>query len=246
MAMYTIGICDDCRNDIERLKTYIKGVDSCPTDILFYEYGDGEQLVRDIDRYHHLIFIDMQMPGMDGNETAKEIRKKNQDAVLVFCSGVVLPTTETFKAQPFRYLVKQAGKKAMQKEIKDILVQMVQKVQTPYLTVQYNGKIMRIRIDGIIYISIYRKQSKIHITKEEKERIRGEDGIVYMKKLEDVKVELENYGFACAHKSYLVNFAYIIKKEKYRIELAENIVLYCSRSRDKEFTKSFLEYLKLK
>lgn len=249
--MYIMGICDDCRNDVERLKAYIKKADNCPADISIYEYANGEQLLEDAERYHHLIFIDMQMPGIDGNKTAREIRKMNKDAVVVFCSGVMLPTPEIFKVQPFRYLVKQAGRKAIQKEITDILGEMIQKVQVPYFTIRYDGKIIRIRIDGIIYVSIYHKQSKIYITRKEKERIgftgetdRGKDGIVCMKRLEEIREELERYGFACAHKSYLVNFAYIIKKDKERIELVENIVLNCSRSQDKEFTKKFLEYLK--
>lgn len=251
--MYVIGICDDSEKYIKIIRDFIVKADNCPENIIFFEYLCGEQLLADIERKHDLLFIDICMPGMDGNKTAQKLRENNPTALVVFCSGVRQPTPELFKVQPFRYLDKKVGGEAVNNDIVEILSEMVKRAVPEYLTVQYKSKVIRVKIDGIIYVSIYLKQCMIHITQEEKDRLgltdasdSDNEGIIYMKKIEEVKKELEFYGFEYAHKSFLVNFALIVRKEKENIFMVEDVYIHSSRSKDKKFTAKYLEYLNTK
>ena len=46
------------------------------------------------------------MPGIDGLETAKEIRKLNRDMLIIFLTAYSEFVFESFKVDAFRYLVK--------------------------------------------------------------------------------------------------------------------------------------------
>ena len=66
--MCKIAICDDDKEYREKIKTVIKteGILSS-NEIRFYEYESGKELLEDADILHDLIFMDMRMPGLDGN-----------------------------------------------------------------------------------------------------------------------------------------------------------------------------------
>lgn len=61
----------------------------------------------DTDILHELVFIDIRMPGLDGNQTALKLRNYNKDAVLIFYSSYFEPTVDSINfGQPFRYIMK--------------------------------------------------------------------------------------------------------------------------------------------
>lgn len=68
--MYHIGICDDDPIFIKYIKRLFCEVQR---EIEFYEYLSGEALIQDMQtrESYDLLILDMQLPGMDGNETAK-------------------------------------------------------------------------------------------------------------------------------------------------------------------------------
>lgn len=50
-------------------------------------YATGEKLLNAGENYD-MIFLDIQMDGLSGIETARILRKQNEDAVLIFITGV--------------------------------------------------------------------------------------------------------------------------------------------------------------
>lgn len=117
--MYKIAICDDDKHYINIIRLLIEKRMLCDTKI--YEYLSGEQLINNAEENHNLIFLDIQMDKMDGNEVAKLIRQKNESAVLVFCTGTQMPTPESFKVQPFRYILKSSDNRLLIDEIDEII-----------------------------------------------------------------------------------------------------------------------------
>lgn len=86
--MYKIAICDDDKNYREKIEKVIETEGILPkSEIRFYEYESGKELLENADILHDLVFMDMRMPGLDGNKSVLKLREYNRAAILVFCSG---------------------------------------------------------------------------------------------------------------------------------------------------------------
>ena len=68
--MYKIAICDDDKNYREKIEKVIETEGILPkSEIRFYEYESGKELLKNADILHDLVFMDMRMPGLDGNKS---------------------------------------------------------------------------------------------------------------------------------------------------------------------------------
>lgn len=105
--------------------------------VMFYKYSSGEELIKSFDENipFHLLILDMQMRKLDGDETAREFRKKYPHAVLVFCSGVCNPTVKSFEANAYRYLMKEYDNDRMKKELKTIVEELKRREATPSVSI---------------------------------------------------------------------------------------------------------------
>lgn len=233
--MFRIAICDDDKDYIVFLEQIIQKCWTLEGKIAFYEYTSGEVLLSDLDKEHDLIFLDIQMGELNGNETARMLRKVHSKTELVFCTGIKLPTPEVFKVQPYRYLMKQFSDRKMEREITDILEEMVRRKEIVYFDVISDGQIEKVNIDDIVYISITKRGCSIWI-KNGREIYSSEH-------ISKVYERIGKCGFEFVQKSFLVNFKYIIKATSREVLLINNIGFNISRHKKEKFYQRFTEYL---
>lgn len=233
--MIKIGICDDDKNFRTLLLEAIRKEDG---ESFIYEYSTGEELVQDEENNLDLLLLDIQLPGISGNKASEIIKNKNQNIVLVFVSGIYLPTPESFYVQPYRYLLKQSNPSEIQRELRAILEYTKEHKGKRYFIAEYDGMYQKIDIDEILYISIIRRGCEIHILQNDSEKI-----LRTRKRIEEIEAELRKEYFCRIHKSFLVNPRYISEVKKSEIKMENNEILSVSKARRENFEDMFAEYL---
>ena len=173
--MYKIAICDDDKRYRKTIREIVEHENSLhENEIRFYEYESGNELLKHTDILHELVFIDIRMPGLDGNQTALKLRNYNKDAVLIFCSSYFEPTVDSINfGQPFRYIMKDLHDTSLRREIAAIMTEVKRRFLNDYaVTVTSAGKIIRIHVENILYVSRAKTCSNILKFAEKKKNIK--------------------------------------------------------------------------
>lgn len=229
--MYHIGICDD---DPMFIKYVERLFDDTKEQFRFYEYLSGEQMLNDMQEqeYYDLLILDIALPGMDGNETAREFRKMFPETLLVFCSGVFMPTVESFETTPYRYWLKSYTEERMRQEVDTVLLAMKKTKIMPYIKGKKGNEVVKISPKQIYYIAILNRGTMLYC---------GDSGEKYTssQKLTEFHEQLKQFGFAYAHNSYIVNLKYVAVVRPTELEFVNGEKLTISRAKAKEFKQAF-------
>ena len=199
-----------------------------------------------------VLFIDIEMPGLDGISLVKKMDTENTE--VIFVTAFDQYAIEAVRLQALDYLLKPVGeeqlnacilrlreKLAEKEKIKTsfTLDNMLQKMQT--LNMEYN-KIAIATMEGILFIPV---KDIVRVESESNYStlfLLGGKKIVVSKTLRIIEEMLAPYRFFRPHKSHLINLQYIIKYIKGEggmIVLADGSQVEVSRQRKADFLKVF-------
>jgi len=228
-----IAICDDEKNIQEFIgnkvnKQYPKA------DIVFF--SSGEELLWAEEKVD-ILFLDIQMNGRNGMETARELRKKDKKAIIIFVTAMEDYVFQAFDVGAFHYIVKPIddGKFA------DVLCRAVEEWQSQninmkkpeekYVLISNGGVHIKVMIEDIVYAEVFNRKVVIHKVNDE---------IEYYGKLSDLEA-LTGESFFRPHRAYLINFKYVEKYNATTIYLESGTVLM-AKQRYPEFVKKYMKY----
>jgi DNA-binding LytR/AlgR family response regulator len=244
--MYEIAICDDCKADRELLKQWIKKNESYNKEIIICEYSSGKELLEAMNYVSFsAIFLDIQMGGMNGGDTARKIREIDHNLILVFYTGYAEPSPKIIEVQPYRYIMKNMSSSVMNNYISAILNKMQVSIKIPSVAAQIGRDLIFIKPEDIIYIEKYKKGTRIYLSKQALKLYhiaKGEDGqypVIRTKDKLNVLYEmLKYYGFGCPHGSYIINLNYLSSCRSNILTLENvDLLFQITRSKAKEFNK---------
>lgn len=234
----TIAVCDDEKIICEQIKDLIK---LKRTDAVIELYHTGEALLAALltaGKSFDIIFLDIQMEGLNGIETARKLRKTDARTVLIFITGIREAVFEAFDVHAFHYLLKpvQEGKfweVFTQAEAEAARLTGVGQAEK-LLWIKNGKRRLPLRQDSILYIENRAKKLEIH-TKE---------GVVETyASMKDAKEQLADAFFRC-HRGYLVNMAYITEYDYGSITLTNGEIIYMAKEKYSLFVKQYLRYLR--
>lgn len=198
-------------------------------------FETGEELLAEGKKYD-LVFLDIQMEGINGIDTARVLREKQEDIVLIFITGVKEYVFEAFDVSAFHYLLKPVKEKkfaeVFQRAKKE--VEKTTKQKQEYLFIKTKNRSFTINRDNILYIENRGKKVEIHIGNKVIETY------VAMKELEK---QLCGNFYRC-HRGYLVNMAHIAEYENDSISLSNGEKIFMAKERYNEFVKEYMQHLR--
>ena len=118
--MFQIAVCDDEKLIVRQIGDMIKDIlPNCNIS----QYLSGGDLLESYVKFD-IIFLDIQMENMSGIETAKELRNRGEDTIIIFITGVKEYVFQAFDVAAFHYLVKPVRKE----KLKEVIERAIEKI----------------------------------------------------------------------------------------------------------------------
>lgn len=224
-----VGICDDEEMICKELASVIhKIMDEQKIKGEVEYFTSGKDLLKVIDRVG-LVFLDMDMPDLDGVEVGKEIEMRNPECKIVVASSREDRFKETYQIHPLRFISKPFD----EEEVWDA-VQAYTEILIGYteMEIYHNRKSYRFRQRDIQYIASFKGYVEIVV-----------DGYVYRKdvSLKQLETTLEKELFFKVHKSYIVNLLWVREIRADEVFVG-NIKIPLSRRQKREFEDAYIRF----
>lgn len=222
-AMLRIAICDDeealC-SSFEEMLLRIARESSEQFDIdVFYT---GEELYKYIEagEQFDIILLDIELKMMNGVEVGYKIRNDLQNDItqIVYISGNESYAMELFQVRPLNFLIKPVTYERMQ-SMMNTAMRIVNK-GNQFFEYQFKHASYKVPIKDILYFESENRKINI-ITTDEVYSFYGT--------IDEVFKKVKQYNFLDIHKSYLVNYNYIVKFEYRQVTLSNKRILPISQ-----------------
>ncbi len=198
-------------------------------------FGTGDSFLA-MAGEHYLfdaVFLDIEMPGTEGIETARRFTALQPEARILFVSGREDLVFETFEVQPFRFLPKSRLEEMLPGAV-EALVKDIEKNHTRRVVfTDTSGDLFSFTPGRIIYIEALNKDCRI-VTLDGETQVRC--------RLLDLERQLEGEGFIKIHRSYIINPSFLYLIDRLSVSLTTGEQLPLARNRASEVRRAFLHF----
>lgn len=197
-------------------------------------YNSGEALIVSQTQYD-VIILDYKMNGMNGLKTARLLRNGiNASTCIIFLTSFPQIAISAYEVDTYRFVVKNTLYEGLFKALDDFRKSLNTKRK---VRIKSDKEFLTISTDKITFIESLDKTILIHIN----------DGRIITTRctLSKMLKLLPSTDFVQIHKSFIVNFKYIIQESDIGIRLhGVDQLLNVSRTFSKSFKNKYLIYLK--
>lgn len=225
-----IGLCDDEEYIHVQMEEWIREYEARQG--LHYElkhFYAGWEVLHSCEPLD-VLFLDIDMPDMDGIELGMRLNQKGISYKIVMLTAREDRYREAFKIGAFRFVPKIVGKTDLFETIQEVEKHIL---GTGKVTVYRDGVAYAIPQKNIVYIMADRSATLIFTRDSE---FRSEYSLVTWRAILDERL------FFDSHKSYLVNLSKIEEIEKNKILLVTGEKILVSKRRRPALLHAFMEY----
>ena len=233
--MIPVAIVEDSAEERARIRACLSYVEST-TDAAFdvHEFPNGLEFLGSIDGPvpFDLVFMDIDMPGMNGMETARALRTADSAVLLIFVTNMAQYAISGYEVDALDFILKPINKYSFAIKMKRALARIPQKNED-YFTVRTDGETRSVRISSIRWIDVSGHYVVYHTT----------DGdITEYTTLKDAFARINRSSFTFINRSCLVNMRYVDAVSKETVTMG-NTKLDISRPQKKAFLTAMSDYL---
>ena len=230
--MLRIAICDDlaqCRIRTENaIRECLKGMDYGLT-----VYKDGNDFLKDFrQKPFDLVFLDIEMPEIDGITLAHQLRAVSPEVPIIFLTSHLEYALEGYEVRALRYLTKPIDPQKL-REVLSYVLRQQQEQRAFWVKTDYAEQKLPIR--DILYMEA-QNQNILICTAKESYSVRYN--------LSDYENELAQDGFFRIHRGYLVSLAHIKSIGKGEVTIDNGDILPVSRSKEKALKEALFDHVR--
>lgn len=234
--MIKVCVCDDDETIVNRICSVIDSLSKKNNIISKVEiFYDGATLLNNIQNnnsYYDIIFLDIEMNNMDGIETAKRLRLRDELVHIIYVTSHENYAKDVFSVRPYQFVLKPFKDEIIEKYFLDVYEEIINNDEA--FEFKHKGTYYKVLLKNIKYFESKNRSIEIHMI----------DGTVYeyydiLDKVEK-KICNKKIDFLRIHKSILVNLKHITKKRYDYVELVNGEKLMISQTKRAEINERYM------
>ena len=236
--MITIAVCDDNIKFAGDLANHLRRIcaksvpDDCEVEIL-KAFGSCKELLSFMEHYPvSILFLDIDMPELNGFQAAEQICRKHPDTKIIFVSSYDDFVYTSLEYSPFRFL----RKSRLEKELSDAFIKAIKKCTSDVESVVFDtvsGK-QAIMFSEITYVVSEGNYYYIKTLSGTEYKCRGT--------LSEAEKILSRADFFRIQQSFIVNLNHIVSVKGCDVEMVGRDTLSVSRRKAEAFKSAYLEF----
>ena len=237
MSKIRIAVCDDEQESADLIAGAVASVfKKKEVDTEICVYTSASQLLWDMDvKGFILLFLDIDMPDLDGVELGKKLRAEGNRVDIIFVSNREDRVFDTMKIAPVCFV----RKSHILTDIPEAIELYLDKQQSleQKIVIRSKDQIITVKAGSVMYVEGDRNQQSIYSENDEKPlRIRST--------MQEIEEAFGKLGFIRIHKGYIVNADYIKVIDGNDIVLKNGVRLPVSRRKLQEVKEKYLLIMK--
>lgn len=231
--MFPIAIVDDESSAREELKKCFafmakNGGEECKIE----EFADASSFFMHFDNQYSIVFLDIEMPDMDGMTAARKLRELDKTVEIIFVTNMAQYATQGYEVNALDYIVKPVNHYAFALKMKRAFARVAKRKDSTILLKTNNGY-ERLQVSHIYYIEAQGHHVIYHT-------YYGDFSVYGTLAVEEKR--LPSRQFAKCSRSFSVNLRYVESmRDGLCIVGGESLII--SRPQKKQFLKSLQDYM---
>ena len=226
------AIVEDMPQNTEILQNYLQRYgEETHTPIQITPFQNGMDFITDYRPIWDLILLDIDMPLMNGMETARRIRRMDPDVLIIFITWMTQYAIEGYSVRALDYILKPVHYYSFCSKMDQVKEILTARQKKKILINTRTGQ-LRLPPEHLLYIEVQNHTLCYH-TQGEPLYATGKQSLTSLTE------ELADCGFSRCHQAFLVNLQYVIRYDKNTVWLSEDR-LPMSRTYYKPFTQALL------
>lgn len=231
--MYRIAIVEDEQESALQLQTmvqrYVSEVGKQAEVIL---YQNAIVLLTNYKANFDLIFMDIDMPLINGMESAARLREIDKNTLLIFATNMGHMAPQGYEVEAFDFIIKPLHYDSLTLKLKRAFARIAQQKEDR-ISFLSKGTRFYMKASEVQYIEVLDHQLVYHTE--------SGDYPVYGT-MSKIRTQLEPLGFSKCNNCYLVNLRHVQRVQNYMVELP-GITLQISHPRRKAFMEALNNYI---
>lgn len=130
-------------------------------------HPDGMEFINTFHSQYDLVFLDIEMPFMNGMDAAKELRKGDKNTLVVFVTNLAQFAVDGYEVQAFDFIIKPVKYANFKMKLTRIVNELQHRKQEGSILIQTRTMTRKVPTAEILYLEVQNHDVVFHLVDEQ-------------------------------------------------------------------------------